>query len=125
MTVAGALLVNISLFVGEFSRVGWLAFPPLSGASFSTGPGMDYYLWSLQIAGIGTTLSGINLIATILKMRAPGMRMMDMPVFTWTALATNVLIVAAFPVLTATSALLTLDRYFECTSSPMILVATR
>ena len=112
MTVAGALLVNISLFVGEFARVGWLAFPPLSGASFSTGPGMDYYLWSLQIAGIGTTLSGINLIATILKMRAPGMRMMDMPVFTWTALATNVLIVAAFPVLTATLALLTLDRYF-------------
>jgi cytochrome o ubiquinol oxidase subunit I len=111
MTVAGALLVNVSLFIGEFARVGWLAFPPLSGASFSTGPGMDYYLWSLQIAGIGTTLSGINLIATIFKMRAPGMKMFDMPVFTWTALCTNILIVAAFPVLTATLTLLTLDRY--------------
>ena len=111
MTVAGALLVNISLFVGEFGRVGWLAFPPLSGAAYSTGPGMDYYLWSLQIAGVGTTLSGINLIATILKMRAPGMKLMDMSVFTWTTLCTNVLIVAAFPVLTASLALLTLDRY--------------
>ncbi|EIE50212.1 cytochrome o ubiquinol oxidase subunit I [Salipiger aestuarii] len=111
MTVAGALLVNVSLFVGEFARVGWLAFPPLSGASYSTGPGMDYYLWALQIAGVGTTLSGINLIATILKMRAPGMKLFDMPIFTWTALVTNVLIVAAFPVLTATLALLTLDRY--------------
>ncbi|MCA0919406.1 cytochrome o ubiquinol oxidase subunit I [Pseudooceanicola nanhaiensis] len=111
MTVAGALLVNISLFVGEFARVGWLAFPPLSGSDYSTGPGMDYYLWSLQIAGVGTTLSGINLVATIFKMRAPGMKLFDMPVFTWTTLCTNVLIVAAFPVLTATLALLTLDRY--------------
>ncbi|MBR9762230.1 MAG: cytochrome o ubiquinol oxidase subunit I [Rhodobacteraceae bacterium] len=111
MTVAGALLVNLSLFIGEFARVGWLAFPPLSGAAYSTGPGMDYYLWALQIAGVGTTLSGINLIATILKMRAPGMKMMMMPIFTWTSLITNVLIVAAFPVLTATLALLTLDRY--------------
>ncbi|MHC9234512.1 cytochrome o ubiquinol oxidase subunit I [Pseudooceanicola sp. 502str34] len=111
MTVAGALLVNISLFVGEFARVGWLAFPPLSGSDFSTGPGVDYYLWSLQIAGVGTTLSGINLVATIFKMRAPGMKLFDMPVFTWTTLCTNVLIVAAFPVLTATLALLTLDRY--------------
>ncbi|MGO4854340.1 cytochrome o ubiquinol oxidase subunit I [Phaeovulum sp. W22_SRMD_FR3] len=111
MTVAGALLVNISLFVGEFARVGWLAFPPLSGGAFSTGPGMDYYLWSLQIAGIGTTLSGVNLIATIFKMRAKGMRLFDMPVFTWTTLCTNVLIVAAFPVLTATLTMLTLDRY--------------
>ncbi len=113
MTVAGALLVNISLFVGEFARVGWLAFPPLSGANYSTGPGMDYYLWALQIAGVGTTLSGINMIATIVKMRAPGMKLMDMPIFTWTALITNVLIVAAFPVLTATLALLTLDRYMD------------
>ena len=113
MTVAGALLVNISLFIGEFARVGWLAFPPLSGSSFSHGPGMDYYLWALQIAGVGTTLSGINLIATTLKMRAKGMKLMDMPIFTWTALITNVLIVAAFPVLTATLALLTLDRYLD------------
>ncbi|RWR31313.1 cytochrome o ubiquinol oxidase subunit I [Sinirhodobacter populi] len=111
MTVAGALLVNISLFIGEFARVGWLAFPPLSGKDFSPGPGVDYYIWALQIAGVGTTLSGINMITTIFKMRAPGMKLFDMPVFTWTTLCANFLIVAAFPVLTATLALLTLDRY--------------
>ena len=111
MTVSGAVLVMASLFVGEFARTGWLAYPPLSGAAYSPGVGVDYYLWSLQIAGVGTTLSGINLIATIVKMRAPGMTMMRMPIFSWTALCTNVLIVASFPVLGATIALLTLDRY--------------
>jgi cytochrome o ubiquinol oxidase subunit 1 len=111
MTVGGAVLVMASLFVGEFAKVGWLAYPPLSGAAYSPGVGMDYYLWALQIAGVGTTLSGVNLIATIVKMRAPGMKMMRMPVFTWTALCTNVLIVATFPILAGTLALLTLDRY--------------
>ncbi len=111
MTVGGVVLVMASLFVGEFAKVGWLAYPPLSGKAYSPGVGMDYYLWALQIAGVGTTLSGINLIATIVKMRAPGMDMMKMPVFTWTALCTNVLIVASFPVLAGTVALLTLDRY--------------
>ncbi|MFJ5368535.1 cytochrome o ubiquinol oxidase subunit I [Bosea sp. CER48] len=111
MTVGGAVLVMASLFVGEFAKVGWLAYPPLSGAAYSPGVGMDYYLWALQIAGVGTTLSGVNLIATIVKMRAPGMDMMRMPVFTWTSLCTNVLIVATFPILAATLALLTLDRY--------------
>ncbi|HMO28970.1 cytochrome o ubiquinol oxidase subunit I [Enterovirga sp.] len=111
MTVGGAVLIMASLFVGEFARTGWLAYPPLSGAAYSPGVGMDYYLWALQIAGVGTTLSGINLIATIVKMRCPGMTMMRLPVFTWTSLCTNVLIVATFPVLAATLALLTLDRY--------------
>ncbi len=111
MTAGGAGLVMMSLFVGEFARTGWLAYPPLSGILQSPGVGVDYYLWSLQVAGVGTTLSGINLIATIIKMRAPGMSMMKMPVFTWTSLCTNVLIVAAFPVLTAVLTLLTLDRY--------------
>lgn len=111
MTVGGAVLIMASLFIGEFAKVGWLAYPPLSGAAYSPGVGMDYYLWGLQIAGVGTTLSGVNLIATIVKMRAPGMDMMKMPVFTWTALCTNVLIVATFPILAATLALLTLDRY--------------
>jgi cytochrome o ubiquinol oxidase subunit 1 len=111
MTVAGAIVIMISLFVGEFARTGWLAYPPLSETSYSPDVGVDYYIWGLQIAGIGTLLSGINLVATILKMRAPGMTMMKMPVFTWTALCTNVLIVAAFPVLTAVLALLALDRY--------------
>ena len=111
MTAFGSVLVMMSLFVGEFARTGWLAYPPLSGIAFSPDVGVDYYIWSLQIAGVGTLLSGVNLIATIVKMRAPGMTMMKMPVFTWTALCTNVLIVAAFPVLTAVLALLALDRY--------------
>ncbi|RUP26448.1 MAG: cytochrome o ubiquinol oxidase subunit I [Curvibacter sp.] len=111
MTTFGAVLVMASLFVGEFARTGWLAYPPLSGILGSPDVGVDYYIWSLQIAGVGTLLSGVNLIATIVKMRAPGMTLMKMPVFTWTALCTNVLIVAAFPVLTAVLALLSLDRY--------------
>ncbi|CAN7548015.1 cytochrome o ubiquinol oxidase subunit I [Variovorax paradoxus] len=111
MTTFGAGLVMASLFVGEFAKTGWLAYPPLSGLLFSPDVGVDYYIWSLQIAGVGTLLSGVNLLATIVKMRAPGMTMMKMPVFTWTALCTNVLIVAAFPVLTAVLALLSLDRY--------------
>ena len=111
MTVSGAVLVMMSLFVGEFARTTWLNYPPLSEATYSPGVGVDYYIWSLQIAGIGTTLSGINLVATIVKMRAPGMSLMKMPVFCWTSLCTNVLIVSAFPILTAVLALLTLDRY--------------
>jgi cytochrome o ubiquinol oxidase subunit 1 len=111
MTVSGALTVMASLFVGEFARTGWLAYPPLSGPAMSPGVGVDYYIWALQIAGIGTLLSGINLIATIVKMRAPGMSMMRMPIFTWTSLCTNILIVAAFPVLTAVLSMLSLDRY--------------
>ena len=110
MTTFGAGLTMASLFVGEFARTGWLAYPPLSGIAYSPDVGVDYYIWSLQIAGVGTLLSGVNLIATIVKMRAPGMTMMKMPIFTWTALCTNVLIVAAFPVLTAVLALLSLDR---------------
>ena len=111
MTVAGALLVMASLFIGEFARTGWLAYPPLSDIASSPDAGVDYYIWALQIAGVGTLLSGINLLVTIVKMRAPGMTIMKMPVFTWTALCTNVLIVAAFPVLTAVLAMLALDRY--------------
>src|SRR5580765_1265227 len=111
MTVGGAALVMLSLFVGEFARTGWLAYPPLSGLAYSPDPGVDYYIWSLQVAGVGTTLSGINLLATIVKMRAPGMTMMKMPVFCWTTLASNAIIITIFPVLTATLALLALDRY--------------
>ncbi|MFT4265771.1 MAG: cytochrome o ubiquinol oxidase subunit I [Xenophilus sp.] len=109
MTTAGAVLVMLSLFLGEFSTSGWLALSNLGNQN--PGVGLDYYIWSLQIAGVGTTLSGINLLVTIVKMRAPGMAMMRMPVFTWTALCTNVLIVATFPVLTAALVLMSLDRY--------------
>ncbi len=111
MTVGGAVLVMASLFIGEFARTGWLAYPPLSGIDYSPSVGVDYYIWALQVAGVGTTLSGINLIVTIVKMRAPGMKLMQMPVFTWTSLCTNILIVATFPILTATLVLLSLDRY--------------
>ncbi|BCA62900.1 cytochrome o ubiquinol oxidase subunit I [Sphingomonas sp. HMP9] len=129
MTTAGAVIVMMSLFIGEFARTGWLAMPPLSGLSYSPDVGVDYYIWALQIAGIGTLLSGVNLVATIVKMRAPGMTMMKMPIFTWTSLCTNILIVAAFPVLTAVLAMLSLDRYIgtafftnESGGNPMMYV---
>jgi cytochrome o ubiquinol oxidase subunit 1 len=111
MTTAGAIITMISLFIGEYAQTGWLAYPPLSGIDGSPGVGVDYYIWGLQIAGVGTTLSGINLIVTIIKMRAPGMTMMRLPIFVWTSLCSNILIVASFPILTGTLALLTLDRY--------------
>ncbi|MGB7973042.1 MAG: cytochrome o ubiquinol oxidase subunit I [Roseiarcus sp.] len=111
LTATGALLINISLVVGEFARTGWLPFPPLSELAYSPGVGVDYYLWGIQISGVGTLMTGVNFVTTILKIHAPGMTYMRMPVFCWTALAANLLIVAAFPVLTATLAMLTLDRY--------------
>jgi len=111
LTATGALLVNISLVVGEFARTGWLPFPPLSELKYSPGVGVDYYLWSLLISGVGTLVAGINLVTTVLKIHAPGMTYLRMPMFCWTTLASNLLIIAAFPVLTATLAMLVLDRY--------------
>ena len=111
LTATGALLVNISLLVGEFARTGWLPYPPLSELIYSPGVGVDYYLWSLMISGAGTLVAGINLITTVLKLHAPGMTYMRMPMFCWTTLASNLMIVAAFPILTATLAMLLLDRY--------------
>lgn len=107
---AGMILVNLSLIIGEFSPAGWLAYPPLSEAHFSPGVGVDYWIWSLQIAGVGSLLSGINFIVTILKMRAPGMGLMKMPMFVWSVLGSMSLVVFAFPILTATLAMLALDR---------------
>jgi cytochrome o ubiquinol oxidase subunit I len=111
LTCTGALLVNLSLVVGEFQRTGWLPYPPLSGIVYSPGVGVDYWLWALSISGIGTLMTGINFVTTILKMRAPGMSYLRMPMFCWTSLASSLLIVAAFPILTAVSAMLILDRY--------------
>jgi cytochrome o ubiquinol oxidase subunit I len=111
LTAAGMLLTNMSLVIGEFAKTGWVAYPPLSELQFSPDVGVDYYIWALQISGLGTLLTGINFFVTILRMRAPGMGYMDMPIFTWTALCTNALIIAAFPILTVTLALLGLDRY--------------
>jgi cytochrome o ubiquinol oxidase subunit 1 len=129
LTASGVLLTNVSLVVGEFARTGWLVYPPLSELKFSPGVGVDYYLWSIQISGVGTLLTGVNFVTTILKIRAPGMDLMRMPVFCWTALAANLLIVAAFPILTASLAMLTLDRYLgfhfftnELGGNPMMFV---
>ena len=110
-TVVGVILVNLSLGVGEFAQTGWLAYPPLSGIEYSPSVGVDYWIWAVQLSGIGTTLTGINFFVTIIKMRAPGMTMFKMPVFSWASLCANILIIASFPILTVTVALLTLDRY--------------
>jgi cytochrome o ubiquinol oxidase subunit 1 len=107
---AGMMLINLSLVIGEFSAAGWLAYPPLSELKFSPGVGVDYWLWSLQIAGAGSLLSGINFLVTIIKMRCPGMTLMKMPMFVWSVLVTMVMIIFAFPILTVTLALLALDR---------------
>jgi len=112
LTIAGAVLVNISLVVGKFAATGWLAYPPLSGLVYSPGVGVDYYIWALQISGVGSLLSGINFMVTIFKMRCPGMTLMKMPVFTWTALCAMILVALAFPILTATLGMLFLDRFF-------------
>lgn len=112
LTVVGAALINISLVVGDFAATGWLAYPPLSELAYSPSVGVDYYIWALQIAGVGSLLSGINFLVTILKMRCPGMTLMKMPIFTWTALCTVILVILAFPVLTVTLGMLFLDRFF-------------
>jgi cytochrome o ubiquinol oxidase subunit 1 len=111
LTASGALLINVSLVIGSFARTGWMGYPPLSELTFSPDEGVDYYLWLLQISGIGTLFAGINMVTTILKLRAPGMTYFRMPVFCWSALTSSILIVVAFPVLTATFAMLLLDRY--------------
>lgn len=113
LAASGAILVNISLFVGEFAKTGWVAYPPLAGLTFSPDVGVDYYIWALQISGIGTTLTAVNFLVTVFKMRAPGMKLMDMPIFTWTCTWANILIAASFPILTAVLAMLTLDRYLD------------
>jgi cytochrome o ubiquinol oxidase subunit 1 len=129
LTASGALLVNVSLFVGEFARTGWLPYAPLSEVTYSPGVGVDYYLWAVQISGIGTLATGINFVTTVLKMRCPGMTYLRMPIFVWTAFAASLLIVAVFPILTATLAMLTLDRYAgfhfftnDAGGSPMMFV---
>lgn len=113
LTVVGVVLINLSLGIGEFAGTGWLAYPPLSSMQYNPGVGVDYWIWSLQISGIGTLMTGINFFVTILNMRAPGMNMFKMPVFVWTSFCTSILIIISFPVLTTTIALLTLDRYLD------------
>lgn len=111
LTVAGALLVMVSLGIGNFSKAGWSGYSPLAEKLYSPGVGVDYWTWAVQIAGIGSLMSGINFFVTIIRMRAPGMTLMRMPLFTWTTLCTNVLMICSFPVLTVALAMLSLDRY--------------
>jgi cytochrome o ubiquinol oxidase subunit I len=111
LTASGAALVMTSLVIGKFSSAGWSAYPPYSEAQLSPGVGVDYWIWAILVSGVGSMLSGINFLVTIVKRRAPGMRLMMMPLFTWTALCTSILMVFAFPALTVAAALLGLDRY--------------
>ena len=113
LTVVGAMLVMCSLMLGEFAKTGWLAYPPLSEIKYSPGVGVGYYMWAIQISGIGSLLSGINFTATIIKMRCPGMTMMRLPIFSWSILCAMILVMLAFPILTVTLAMLFLDRYFD------------
>lgn len=108
--VAGMILINVSMVIGGFSPGGWLGYPPLTGLEYSPGPGVDYWIWSLQIAGIGSLLSGVNFLTTILRKRAKGMTLMKMPIFAWSVLVSMVLVIFAFPILTATLGMLGLDR---------------
>ncbi|MCM3635507.1 cbb3-type cytochrome c oxidase subunit I [Paenibacillus camelliae] len=111
MFFAGAMLFNLSFVIGGSPDAGWLAYPPLSELTGSPGVGQDFYIWGIQISGVGSLASGINFVVTILKMRAPGMKLMKMPMFSWSVLASSVTIMFAFPILTVTLFLLFLDRY--------------
>jgi cytochrome o ubiquinol oxidase subunit 1 len=110
---SGGMFILVSLVIGFYAGTGWTAYPPLSGIKYNPGVGVDYWLWSIQISGAGSLLSGINFMVTILKMRCPGMSLMRMPIFVWASLATMVLVVFAFPILTATAAMLTTDRLLD------------
>ncbi|WJH36073.1 cbb3-type cytochrome c oxidase subunit I [Paenibacillus sp. CC-CFT747] len=107
----GAMLFNLSFVIGGSPDAGWLSYPPLSEMSSSPGVGQNFYIWGIQISGIGSLATGINFMVTILKMRAPGMKMMKMPLFSWSVLSSCVMIIFAFPILTVTLALLFLDRF--------------
>ncbi|HET8690232.1 MAG TPA: cbb3-type cytochrome c oxidase subunit I [Candidatus Saccharimonadales bacterium] len=110
---AGMVLINLSLVIGEFSAAGWLAYPPLSETAFSPGVGVDYWIWALEVAGVGSLMSGINFFVTIIKMRAPGMTLMKMPIFVWSVLITMVMVMFAFPILTVALTMLGLDRLMD------------
>jgi len=109
---AGVVLINMFFVLGgAFAATGWLAVAPLSELQFNPGVGVDYWIWSLQVSGLGTLVGGINFVVTILKMRAPGMSLMRMPMFTWASLMGMILVISIFPILAMTMILLTLDRY--------------
>ena len=110
---AGGLYILISLMIGVFAGTGWTAYPPLAGLKYNPGVGVDYWLWSIQISGVGSLLSGVNFLVTILKMRCPGMTMMRMPIFVWATFAMMILVIFAFPILTGTIGMLSTDRLLD------------
>lgn len=110
---SGGIFILVSLVIGMFAGTGWTAYPPLSGIKYSPDVGVDYWIWAIQISGVGTLLSGINFLVTIFKMRCPGMTLMRMPIFAWSTLVTVVLVVFAFPILTSTLALAATDRLID------------
>jgi cytochrome o ubiquinol oxidase subunit 1 len=110
LTTAGAGLVLVSLVIGKFSTAGWTGYPPYSGAEYTPGVGVDYWLWAVLISGVGSTMSGINFLVTIIKCRGPGMHLFRMPLFTWTVFVTSILMIFAFPALTVACGMLALDR---------------
>ena len=112
LTVAGAILINVSFIFGGSPNAGWTGYFPLSGPEYNPGVGNNYYAWSIQVSGFGTLMTGINFITTIMKMRAPGMTLMKMPMFTWSILITSLIITCAFPVIAVLMAMMTLDRQF-------------
>ncbi len=122
---AGAMLTLLSLAIGRFSVSGWLAYPPLSGLEYSPNEGVDYWIWMVQISGIGSTLSAINFLVTILKMRCPGMTLMKMPIFCWSCLCSVITDHLRVPDPDRTLLMLTLDRYWKCISSPQAAAAIR
>ncbi len=111
LTAAGAALVMVSLVLGKFSTGGWFGYPPYTEANFSPGVGPDYWIWALMLSGLGSTFAGINFAVTVYKERCPGMKLMHMPLFTWTALVTSIMMIFAMPPLTVAMAQLALDRY--------------
>ena len=111
LTAAGAALMMVSLCIGKFSTGGWSGYPPYTGIAFSPGVGPDYWIWAVTLSGIGSTMTGLNFAVTIYKKRAPGMTLFRMPLFTWTALCTSILMIFAMPPLTVATAMLAMDRY--------------
>ena len=109
----GGMFILVSLVIGVFAGTGWPAYPPLSGIKYNPGVGVDYWIWTVQISGVGTLLSGVNFLVTILKMRCKGMSLMKMPLFVWASLVTVILVIFAFPILTSTLAMLTTDRLLD------------
>lgn len=108
---SGSMLTLISLAIGHYGTAGWLSYPPLASIEYSPNEGIDYWIWSVQISGVGSTISGINFLVTILTMRCHGMSFFKMPIFVWSCLCSVMLIIFAFPILTASLYMLSLDRY--------------